>query len=67
VPIIKTNYVLRGLSVPAGSHNIVFRFKPTAYTTGKNVTMISQLILLLLMAAGLWFESRKKTDTVQKA
>ncbi len=67
VPIIKTNYVLRGLSVPAGNHKIVFRFKPESYTTGKNVTLISQLILLLLLAGGLWFESRKKTETVQKA
>jgi Bacterial membrane protein YfhO len=64
-PIIKTNYVLRGLMVPAGSHNIVFRFKPESYTTGKNVTLISQLLLLLLLAAGLWFESRKKASAVK--
>ncbi len=64
-PIIKTNYVLRGLMVPAGSHNIVFRFKPESYTTGKNVTLISQLLLLVLLAAGLWFESRKKAEAVK--
>jgi hypothetical protein len=64
-PIIKTNYVLRGLMVPAGSHNIVFRFKPTSYTTGKNVTLISQLVLLLLLIAGLWYESRKKVAAVK--
>jgi hypothetical protein len=64
-PIIKTNYVLRGLMVPAGSHNIVFRFKPESYTTGKNVTLISQLLLLVLLTAGLWFESRKKAEAVK--
>lgn len=66
-PIIKTNYVLRGLMVPAGSHNIVFRFKPESYTTGKNVTLISQLLLLVLLAAGLWFKSRKKAEAVNLA
>jgi hypothetical protein len=66
-PIIKTNYVLRGLYVPAGNHNIVFRFKPNSYTTGKNVTLISQLLLLILLIAGLWFESRKKEETEKKA
>jgi uncharacterized membrane protein YfhO len=27
-PIIKTDYVLRGLALPAGKHNIEFRFEP---------------------------------------
>jgi uncharacterized membrane protein YfhO len=59
-PIVKTNYVLRGLSLPAGKHDIQFRFQPSSYATGSKVTLICQLILLALLAAGLWSEYRKK-------
>ena len=66
-PIVKTNYVLRGLSVPAGQHIIEFRFKPESYTTGSRITLISQVLLLLLLAAGLWFDNRQKGNKDQKA
>ena len=59
-PIVKTNYVLRGLSIPAGKHDIEFRFKPAAYETGKLLTQVSQLLLLLLLAFGLWKEYGRK-------
>lgn len=59
-PIIKTNYVLRGLSVPAGKHAIEFRFEPAAYETGKLLTQVSQLLLLILLAFGLWKENGRK-------
>jgi Bacterial membrane protein YfhO len=65
-PIVKTNYVLRGLSIPAGQHNIVFRFKPESYTTGSSITLISQVLLLLLLAAGLWFDYKRKVNQEQK-
>ena len=66
-PIVKTNYVLRGLSIPAGQHSIVFRFKPESFTTGSRITMISQILLLLLLAAGLWLDNRQKGNKDQKA
>ncbi|MEQ9593080.1 MAG: YfhO family protein, partial [Cyclobacteriaceae bacterium] len=48
VNILRVNYVLRALEIPAGNHQIEFRFEPKAYTMGNKVTMASSWILLLL-------------------
>jgi hypothetical protein len=51
-PIIRTDYVLRGLSVPAGRHNIRFTFHPQAYYLGRQLQWMANIILLALIAAG---------------
>jgi uncharacterized membrane protein YfhO len=51
-PIVKTNYALRGLSVPSGSHKITFEFKPDSYYSSlKIVSICNALIWLLLIGA----------------
>jgi hypothetical protein len=50
-PIIRTNYVLRGLSVPAGKHTIRFTFHPASFYTGKTLQMLAGLVLLVLLIA----------------
>lgn len=62
-PIVKTNYTLRGLSVPAGKHSIRFEFKPQGYYKGRKITSMATIALLLLLAGGIfaqWYYSRKK-------
>ncbi len=58
-PIVKTDYVLRGLAVPAGNHQISFRFEPASYTLGSRVTTITQFLLIILFVAGILLEARK--------
>jgi hypothetical protein len=59
--IIKTNYALRGLAVPAGKHTIEFRFEPQGYMNGKKITSITSYLLLALFAlAGFMAWKRKK-------
>jgi hypothetical protein len=53
VPIIRTNYVLRGLSVPAGSHIIRFSFHPLSYYLGRQVQWMASILFLLLLAGTL--------------
>jgi uncharacterized membrane protein YfhO len=48
-PIIRTNYVLRGLSVPSGQHDIRFEFHPAAYYTGEKVALIGGIIIWLMI------------------
>jgi hypothetical protein len=55
-PIYKTNYVLRGLEIPAGKHEIKFEFKPDSYT--KTITLsiaANAFVWLLLILAGVKF------------
>ena len=50
-PIVKVNYVLRGLVVPAGDHKIRFEFKPASVTSAKQIAGIASILLWLVLAA----------------
>lgn len=53
VPHFRTNYVLRGVKVPAGDHTIEFRFEPATYSRGENIALASSILLLLLIIGSL--------------
>ncbi len=51
-PYCKVNYVLRGMPVPAGKHDIEFKFHPTSYYTGQSFNLCWKCIILLLCLIG---------------
>lgn len=51
-PILRVNYALRGLVIPAGKHEIVFRFEPATFFLGRKISAVSSVLLLLLVATG---------------
>lgn len=64
----RTNYVLRGLEIPAGKHEIVFKFEPSIYSTGELVSLISSLLVLLLVGFTLYTEFKntsQKTEVLE--
>jgi hypothetical protein len=62
-PIVKVNYVLRGLAVPAGKHEIKFEFKPQAYYKGRSITSIFSIVLAVILVAGIFMEWRNRKQT----
>lgn len=60
-PIYKTNYVLRGIYVPAGSHDVKFEFKPNTYYKTVPVRIGANFVVLLLLSLNIFnmFRSSK--------
>lgn len=58
---VKTDYVLRGMYIPAGNHNIEFRFEPESYTIGRLTSIIANIfVALLIIATIIFYATRKK-------
>jgi hypothetical protein len=47
VEYIRVNYALRGMRIPAGEHNIEFRFEPKSFAKGRSISMASSWALLI--------------------
>lgn len=47
-PILKANYLLRAVKLPAGEHKIEFKFRPEKFYFGDKVAMVSSILLILL-------------------
>ncbi|HOO09498.1 MAG TPA: YfhO family protein, partial [Cyclobacteriaceae bacterium] len=58
-PILRADYVLRALEVPAGNHQIEFRFAPKPYVIGNKITMASSWALLLVVLGSIGWALRK--------
>lgn len=56
---LKVNYVLRGLEIPAGKHEITFEFKPKSVESGKMIDLFASIGLVLLLGTVI-FTSLKK-------
>jgi hypothetical protein len=61
IPIVKVNYVLRGLALEAGKYNIEFKFEPELYMKGKMLAKFSTYFILLVFALGLFVMIRNRT------
>jgi hypothetical protein len=57
---VRVNYVLRGMSVPAGKHSIEFRFEPASYARGNAIALWSTIIALLVILSAIVMDIRKK-------
>ena len=65
----RVNYILRGMSIPAGKHSIRFVFEPATYKKGASLSFIGSILVALLILGGLfmhWRESRREKELIKK-
>ena len=58
--IIRANYVLRALQVPAGDHVIEFTFAPKAYTAGNSLMLISSFLVMLIFLGSIGWSVKER-------
>ncbi len=59
-PIYRTDYVLRGVKVPAGQHKIEFRFISETFEKGNKIALISSILLLGVCLGAVYQVVRKQ-------
>ncbi len=59
---IRSNYVLRAMVVPAGTHKVEFRFHPESYFRGEKIALVFSIAIcfLILGVIGIEWYNRKK-------
>jgi hypothetical protein len=62
IPHFRADWTLRAMRVPAGEHEVVFKFEPKAYDTSRMVATASSGILILLLIGMLIMPFVKKKE-----
>ena len=61
--LIRANYALRALPVPAGDHQIVMTFAPSSYSLGRTISFICSVLILIGVVAALVYRYRSPRPT----
>ncbi len=67
VPIVRVNYVLRGLRVPAGKHSIEFSYESPSFAKGERLALAGSILLTLFILSGLFVTLRKTKENTVKS
>nr|WP_293300350.1 YfhO family protein [Allomuricauda sp.] len=64
-PHYKVDYALRGMKVPAGTHEIEFKFEPKVVETGSQISLAACILLGLIIVGGVGysFVSKKSKES----
>ncbi len=59
VPLLRANYVLRALEIPANAKMVEMRFEPKPYMVGNKITLAASWVLLLVVLGGLTWSVKR--------
>lgn len=65
--ILRVNYTLRALEIPAGKHTIEFSFKPRPYVVGDKITAACSWMLLLILLGSIGWSLKKESSHAEPA
>ncbi len=57
---VRADYVLRAMNIPAGNHEVVFKFEPQVIQTGSTITLVSSVLIGLVVLGGIGYELKKR-------
>jgi hypothetical protein len=58
VAYAQVNFVLRGVTVPAGVHLVEWKFEPAVWKTGTQISWTGSALMLLLVAGGFFYDRK---------
>ena len=64
LPYVRVNYLLRGMSLKAGTYDIEWKFEPKSYSVGNTIALIASILLILSIIA-FGFVQWKKSKSIK--
>lgn len=61
-PIVKTNYLLRGIEVPSGFHKIEMRYEYPFFKTANLLSTTGFMIFVVLIGVGVWTDRKTRKE-----
>jgi hypothetical protein len=58
-PHFGVNYVLRAMVLPAGKHELVYKFEPASYYKGEKIALAGSILLFLFLIAGIFMQMKQ--------
>lgn len=65
VPHIRVNYILRGMVIPAGTHEIEFKFEPAVFKVGNIVAASSSILVILMLIGYVFLQVKQKKEDLK--
>lgn len=59
--IIKTDYAFRSVIVPKGKHIVELKYESAGFETGKTLSLIFNILVLLTLLVAIYLETKKKS------